>query len=667
MQSLNKKHISFALMFSLITLLAAGVFFTGCKDDDDDKGTQIWTVGPGNVNRGGVLKISGQDLGSISAVVLPSLDGSGIEVSSSEFQNVKDGYFEVKLPNDKNFVSGNILFKLSDGNTITSKVAIKVGALVLESFSPATAKPGQEITITGDYLSLVQSVVFASNQIVEKDAFKSQTNDQIVVVVPDAAQSGNIAVSYGEGSAYSDEKLDVTLPSSSSFESKAYKPGVDKITVSGKDMDLVRTVKLEGAEVTSFDSQSETAITFTVPATTKTGSVTVIPGSGINVPAGEIELLSPVINDVQYADGLDFYLLGETVTFTGNDLDLISSIKLGGVDVKAEDFKIAADNNSLTVTLAEDVKSNAVFTTANGTSVNKDIKIVPFLINGASEDTPEQVNVNCGEKTTITGKNLNYVKGISVHGFEATEIQANADGTSLTFYVVSQAAGVSGNWTNDGFTAQGSNGDEVKKQVWAGAPSKPYFLTLPKRAENGSSVFVSGANFNMIESIKIGDVAATYSVTDANNIFINIPAALAEGKYDIEITYSEGKTDKSFSINVASSVVILWQGEEKLGWDASKAGFFENVETGDLSEGEYVKIYMTQVSNDPAWSYLAFRVNQWTDDPNWPQVNLTQVAPGEEIVWSFKLTKDILSMLKTLYIYGEGNVAITKITYGEKE
>ena len=185
MQSLNKKHISFALMFSLITLLAAGVFFTGCKDDDDDKGTQIWTVGPGNVNRGGVLKISGQDLGSISAVVLPSLDGSGIEVSSSEFQNVKDGYFEVKLPNDKNFVSGNILFKLSDGNTITSKVAIKVGALVLESFLPATAKPGQEITITGDYLSLVQSVVFASNQIVEKDAFKSQTNDQIVVVVPD--------------------------------------------------------------------------------------------------------------------------------------------------------------------------------------------------------------------------------------------------------------------------------------------------------------------------------------------------------------------------------------------------------------------------------------------------------------------------------------------------
>jgi len=670
MQSINKRHISVAMMFSLLALLMVGAMFTGCKDDDDsDNGTQIWAIGPGNVDRGGVLKITGQKLGDVSAVILPSLDGNGITVSRSEFQTADDDHIEIKLPNDKNFVSGNVIVKFSNGNQITSKVAIRVGNLVVEGFSPATAKPGQEITITGEYLTLVQSVVFASNQEVSKDNFKSQTDDKIVVAVPAAAQTGAIAVSDGDGAAYSDNKLTVTLPSNASFTAKSYKPGVDKITITGKDLDLVSTVKFDGAEVVVFDTKNDNELTFKVPSSVKAGDVTLITASEISIKAGTIAVSSPTINDVAYADNLDYYLLGQSVKFTGKDLDLISSIKLGGVDVKKSDFTIASDNNSITITLAEDVKSNATFITDNGTTIEKGLKIVPFVVFGSENDTPNgQVNVNCGGTTEIKGQNLQYLKGVNVFGFNATDIEIKTDGTSATFFVVSQAAGnAPGTWANDKFVTTASNGENIVQSTWANAPAKPYFLTLPKNAESGTSIMVSGSNFDKINGIKMGGVDVVYSLVNANNIFINIPASLSEDTYAIEMTYDGDQIDKSSSLKVASSVMVLWSGESQLAWDATKASFLSNVDISELEVGGLLKIYMKQLSNDPAWSYLGFRIDEWTEDANWPQANLSQVAPGEEMVWSVKLTQEQLNVLPRLYIYGEGNTAITKITFGEKE
>ncbi len=668
MQSINNKHTRFAFVFSLCALLAVGVLFSGCKDDDDDDGTQIWTVGPGNLERGENLKVNGQKLGSVASVILPSLDGSGIEISRSDFKEVSDSHFEVTLPQDRNLVSGPVKIKLSDGSIIETKVSIKVGSLVIDKFAPLSAKAGQEVTITGEYLSLVQSVVFTSNQIVEQADFVSQSNTEIVVKVPEAAQSGTVGVSDGDVTVYASEKISLALPSVTEVEAKDYKPGVDKIIINGKDLDLVKTVSFQGSEVVDFDSQSETAITFTVPATTKAGDFYIIPASEINIKAGSIALVNPVVEDVVYPDGLDYYLLGQSVTFKGTDLDLITSVSLGSLSVSEEDITVADDHNSLTVKLAAEAQNGATFVTDNGTTISKDLNIVPFLIYGTENPEPgQQVNVNCGLTSTISGVNLQYLSAIAVNGFNATDIKVNDDGTSADYFVVSQAAGASGTWTADGFVTAATNGATVKQSVWAGAPSRPFFLNLPKNAEGGTSIFVNGANFDKINKIEIGGVNAAFSVQDNNNVFINVPAALEEGAYDIALTYDGDQVDKSFSIKVASSVMVLWSGESTLGWDAGKAGFFLDADLSDLEVGGLVKIYMKQLSNDPAWSYLGFRVDQWNEDANWPQYNFSQVAPGEEVVWAFKLTAEQLATLKNLYIYGEGNTAITKITYGEKE
>lgn len=672
MQSINKRHISFAFVCTLVTLLAVGVFFTGCKDDDDsDNGTQVWTVGPGNLERGQNLKVNGQKLDAVASVILPSLDGSGIEIPRSEFKEVssENDHFEVTLPQDRNLVSGKVLIKLNNGSVIESKVTIKVGSLVIDKIAPVSAKAGDQITISGEYLSLVQAVVFTTNQVVEKADFVSQTDGEIVVKLPASAQTGSVGVSDGDVTVYAADKLTVTLPSSITFENKVYKPGVDKITLKGSDMDLVSIVKFDGADVVAFDSQTATAITLTVPSSAKAGDVYVEAASEVNVKAGTIALVSPEINDVEYKDGVDYYLLGETVTIKGSNLDLITSIKLGGVAVKSDDITCSADNATLTVKLAEDVKSGAEFTTDNGTSVSKDLKIVPFLIFGTENgEAGGQVNVNCGDKSVLTGVNLQYLSSVTVHGYKATSLTASADGKSAEYVVAAQAAGTSGTWGQKGFEALAKNGEKIVQSVWAGSPTKPYFLDLPKKVESGTSIYVYGAHLNMINSIKYGPFDISFSVEDDNHIFLKLPSTAKEINYPIEITYDTDKVDASSSLTVGPGVVVVWSGNNTLGWSDATAGFFKDIDLAAFEVGGLIKIYMTQLSNDPTWSYLNFRVDTWAEDKeNWPQHDLKQVAPGEEMVYAFKLTAAQLKKLNTVHIYGEGNTAITKITYGDKE
>ena len=465
-----KYKFSHTILFSLLALLSFSFVLTSCNKDDEDNGTKIWTVGPGNVNRGDLLKVSGQKISDISAVILPSLDGSGIEISSSEFLNKTENYFEVKLPNDKNFVSGNVIFKLSNGNTITSKVSIKVGALVLEGFSPATAKAGDEITITGDYLSLVETVTFASNQTVKKDDFVSQSNTEIKVKLPDAAQTGNISISDGNGAAYSDAQINVTLPALAevAFEAKDYKPGVDKITINGNDMDLVATVKFDGAEVTKFDSQSETAITFIVPAATKEGEVYIIPASEINIKAGDITLVKPIINEIEYTrfdadnDGKKtyYYYLGDELTITGSNLDLITTLSLGSYTLEKTEYTVASDNNSINLVIPEKATSGIKSSTANSTEVDVDLNIKAIDINGAygSYSTDGEEKYVGGGKVVIKNcDNLKYAVS-AIIGDNSVRDFTVIDNNSFSFVIPEYVKG------QQQLFVKSTNGEE--SQVW---------------------------------------------------------------------------------------------------------------------------------------------------------------------------------------------------------
>ena len=78
----------------------------------------------------------------------------------------------------------------------------------MESFSPERVRPGDVLTIKGEYLNLIHQVIFADNVIVSdettgkesvegENAFLKHTRNEIQVLVPAEAQSGKIILSDG--------------------------------------------------------------------------------------------------------------------------------------------------------------------------------------------------------------------------------------------------------------------------------------------------------------------------------------------------------------------------------------------------------------------------------------------------------------------------------------
>lgn len=342
---MNKIYKFSAWCMACLVLLSS-LTFTACDTNDVDTnqykgGISLNVFGPSPVARGGILRFLGCGLDQVTAVQIPGCDDiTDIEVVSSE---------EIRVTVPQTAEPGYVTLVFRNGEHIVTKTQLTYSEPIsMESFSPESVRPGDVLTIKGEYLNLIHQVIFAENVIVsdeviaEKETteatskFLKHTRNEIQVRVPEEAQSGKIILSDGTeipNRLYSEVELQVVLPSVAEVaDYNNIKPGAI-MTVTGENFDLVKEVRMENGEAMPFTySAEQKALTFTIPRGAVNGPIYVVPASGVLVQVAEIKMATPEDVKAQETE----ITAGKELTLTGKNMDMIAAVLFPGVEKTVE-------------------------------------------------------------------------------------------------------------------------------------------------------------------------------------------------------------------------------------------------------------------------------------------------------------------------------------------
>lgn len=295
----------------------------------------------------------------------------------------------------------------------------------LLTLSPTEVLPGDEVTITGEYLNLIHEVIFADGVAVAEESFTEHTRDKISLLVPEEAQTGKIIVSDGAPQLpnwiYSDEDLVVVLPSvAAPMDCTACKPG-DDIVVVGKNLDLVRKVEMPDGTEVEF-TYADSSIHFTLPENISDGAVVAIPASGVKVAIANIGVVVPTELVATPAEDLR---PGQMLKIAGVNMDMVSTVSFTNIaDPVKPDYvcptyiNIAWPSMAQTGTVTLNLKSGKTVILEVTTAKPQAEAFNPDPVAAAGE-------------FTISGKNLDLVTNVTFAGGISVEAHATTP-ASLT-------------------------------------------------------------------------------------------------------------------------------------------------------------------------------------------------------------------------------------------
>lgn len=339
------KIYKFSAWWMACLVLLSSLTFTACDTNDLDTnqykgGISLNVFGPSPVLRGGELRFLGCGMDQVASVLIPGCDAiTDIQLISAE---------EIRVIVPQTALTGYVTLMLRNGESIVTKTQLTYSEPVsIESFSPESVRPGDVLTIKGEYLNLIHQVIFADNVVVsdeiaveeeekgrttENAGFLKHTRNEIQVLVPYEARSGKICLSDGAelpNLLYAEVELQVTTPSVAQVEERIdVKPG-EEMSVIGEDLDLVEEIQLSNGEPVEFTYSAENnTLTFKLPDNAVDGPVYAVPASGVKVQVAEIKLATPEDVKAQEAE----IATGKELTLTGKNMDMIAAVLFPGVE-----------------------------------------------------------------------------------------------------------------------------------------------------------------------------------------------------------------------------------------------------------------------------------------------------------------------------------------------
>ena len=565
------KYSAYFLLFICIIILIG--LPVSCKDNNDNSSSNVvlLSFGPCPIPRGAVLRIIGKNLDQVQNVVLQGCD----PVTNITKVNAT----EINITVPKTAENGQIT--LNAGNqAITSISPLTIeGEIDLTGFSPLTAKAGDVIKLEGEDLDFVQEVIFNAGVHVVKDSFINVSLTSIEVKVPLEAQTGKLAVSDGATTpiiAYFDDELNVILPTLESFSPDTIRAG-DVLTITGKDLDLVKSVTFGGGvTAASFtENDTNTLITVTVPDNAQDGAVILNAFSDVKVSSPtDLIMVVPTITAITPTSVKP----GDIVKITGTDLDLVSQVAFGG-GKQPGDIQAGGTATEIQVKVPATAKDGTVVLT---TLANKTV------------ESSESITIQ-----PVGGNVITIWEGSKVIGWgdalyiDPSNFENVPAGSILTLY----------------FDQDSGNG-WPQAQICQNSSGWPQY----QFAELGNSGTINPSYFGTNTSIELVLTQAILDQISASN--------------GIQIQ-GDGLTFTKITVTVPSSEKVIWAGSVgPIDWSGSN--YCGPIDTSDLTAGQILGIDFICDPNASYWQMEAMAGSWWTDLENWAAINSGNNQPHFE-------------------------------------
>ncbi len=524
----------------LVLLLICSTFaFTSCDRDDlntDQYGNEISVLsyGPNPVLRGGVLTFKGANLDQITEIDLPGAEAiTSINVVTSG----KNSEINIEVPAEK-CEPGIVTLKTAKNGEIKTLTPITyienlkfTGFYVGENKENLVGNVGDVLTIEGDYLNNITSVIFANGATMDAESFKSQTRYQIQLVIPAEAGEGRFQISDGNNYMYSEGALSINAPeidANNAIGKSLIKAGETEV-LRGTSLDQIASIELNGATVEAADFKSQTAseITFVISSKVADGEITAVTKSGIRIPFGEITTVVPS----QLVATPSPIKNGEEITISGKDMDLITGIAFPN----AKESKLnKVETTKVTSTVPEDAQEGDItLSLDNGKTVTVAYTLVKPTVTAC---TPAAITA--GERTIIKGTDLDLVASVTFPGdVEQTVTDFKGTANAIAVTVPTACAG-------SGFKLNLKNGTTVNidGQLSIKAATDPAIASVtPGEAIAGSTITITGKNFQNIQNLYIGSYKVNrYTSRTNTEIVCQVPANAEVGTYKIVMEDPDG-------------------------------------------------------------------------------------------------------------------------------
>lgn len=435
--------------------------------------------------------------------------------------------------------------------------------VALSAIAPNPVMRGGVLRIIGSNLQDVAEVRLAGGvSVTDIEVLTSGPRGEARIKVPlEGPAVGPVTIVDKKGNEFSTlTDLTFTEPIEIFSFSPAMVLSGDRLTIKGEYMNIVREVIFaNGVYVTEFAGQSRSELTVVVPSNAISGYVivgdvneledkTTIPNQ-VYTPA-ELIVGDPTVVAVETAE----FKAGETITITGEHLDMIETINMPGAP--GIEFSVAEDGRSLSFVLPSTATDGAVTLLSYAGKEFSGGEITTTGVSSLSISPVDSDVYKAGGKVKVSGKDLDLVTAVAFTNASAASFYFSGGDIYATIPPAAKD-GVVTLTVGSGKTAATPE-ITVEKPAISDAGLGD---TLDKNVEPGDEVVIKGTNLDLVTSAVFVDgtskdaVAAEVLPADETTVRIVVPANASTGT--IVVKSDAGYTAETPGLTVTYSGLPL--------------------------------------------------------------------------------------------------------------